>query len=459
MDLSIPMYVRDVLNKLEANGYEAYIVGGCVRDSILGINPKDYDIATNALPGQTVECFKDEYKVIETGLQHGTVTVISENHNLEITTYRIDGEYSDHRRPEVVSFTSSIDADLARRDFTINAMAYSDKTGIIDKFGGQKDLFNRRIKCVGVPEERFEEDALRIMRAIRFASVLDFRIEISTAAAMHAKKGLLKEISAERINSELVKFATGVAPCSVMLEFDDIFTTIIPEFSKCIGFDQHSRYHIYDVWEHTAHALENSKDDKEIRLAILFHDIDKPLCFKLDDEGQGHFPNHEKRSADTAESIMKRLHFDKETIKNTVSLIKYHYITPVDDKRVVKHLISTLGLPMFLKLTEVMKGDSRSKQSFCLERVNILDAMKYLAYDIVNRGECCTLHELAVKGSDLENIGFEGRAVGAALDELLNMVIDEKLPNDKEILIEKAREFGSSDTDSYRGSLRVIKQP
>ena len=450
MDISIPVNVKDVLDRLERGGFEAYIVGGCVRDAILGVKPKDYDITTNALPDEIIACM-DGLRVIETGLKHGTVTVVSEGENVEVTTYRVDGKYTDHRRPDSVKFASSLEQDLARRDFTVNAMAYSDKTGIIDVFGGQQDLFSGRIRCVGEPAVRFEEDALRIMRALRFASSLGFRIDPLTASAIHEKKQLLKEISAERIMSELTGFVMGSAPCDLMIEFDDVFCTIIPEFAKCIGFDQRSRYHVYDVWEHTAHALENSKCDKEVRLAIFFHDIEKPTSCRIDEEGHGHFPGHEKRSAETAERIMRRLKFDNETIKNTCELIKYHYITPVDDKRVVKHLISAMGLGMFDKLAEVMKGDSRAKQSFCLERVNTLDAMKYLAHEIVNNGECCTLHGLAVRGSDLEDIGFEGKEIGAALDELLVMVIDEKIPNDREVLIETAREFGQ------RGKKRIFE--
>ncbi len=441
MDINIPVNVRDVLDRLEENGFEAFIVGGCVRDSLLGVKPADYDVTTDAKPDQIIRCFEKDFRVIETGIQHGTVTVVSEGENIEVTTYRIDGVYADHRRPENVEFTSKIEDDLSRRDFTINAMAYSDRTGIVDKFGGQKDLFNRIIRCVGDADKRFEEDALRIMRALRFASRLGFRLERDTAAAIHRKKSLLKEIAEERIMAELSGFVIGKSPCDLMIEFDDIFCTIIPEFAKCVDFDQRSRYHLYNVWEHTAHALENSKEDKEIRLALLFHDIEKPSCFHADEEGQGHFPGHEKKSADTAEHIMQRLRFDKETTKNVCTLIKYHYVTPVDDNRVVKHLISTMGLGMFTKLAEVMKGDSRAKQSFCLERVNILDAMKFRAYEIVNNGECCSLSTLAVKGGDLEAIGYEGRKVGEALDRLLNLVIDEKLPNEKAALIEAAREF------------------
>lgn len=441
MDINIPMNVRAVLAVLENNGFEAYIVGGCVRDSVLGIKPKDYDITTSARPEQIVKLFGEDFRVIETGIKHGTVTVVSDGENIEVTTFRTDGVYSDHRRPDSVSFCTSLEEDLARRDFTINAMAYSDKKGIIDLFGGQRDLFNRQIRCVGSPVQRFEEDALRILRALRFASRFGFRIQGETAAAVHAKKSLLRDISAERIMSELTQFVMGTSPCDLMIEFDDVFSVIIPEFTKCMKFDQHSRYHIFDVWEHTAHAVENSREDKEVRLALLFHDIEKPSCFKIDEEGHGHFPNHEKRSAETAERIMQRLKFDKETTKNVCALIKYHYITPVNDRRVVKRLMSVLGLEMFCKLIEVMKGDSRAKQSFCLERVSTLDEMKCDAYEILAAGECCFLSDLAVKGNDLEDIGFEGKAIGEALEKLLNMVIDGKLPNERAELIEAAREF------------------
>lgn len=439
MDINIPLNIKDVIDRLEYNGFEAYIVGGCVRDSLMGIVPKDYDIATSARPEQVIECFSEDFKVIETGIQHGTVTVVSDGENVEVTTFRVDGVYSDHRRPDSVEFTAQLEDDLARRDFTINAMAYSDKCGIIDKFGGQKDLFNHLIRCVGTPEERFEEDALRIMRALRFASRLGFTVEKQTASAIHRKRSLLKDISAERISKELEEFVCGQAPCDLMVEFDDVFCTVIPEFSKCIGFNQHSRYHVYDVWEHTAHAVENSRNDRFVRLALLFHDIDKPICFTSDEEGQGHFPGHEKKSAESAGRIMQRLRFDKNTINTVETLIKYHYITPVDDKRVIKHLISVMGADNFALLMEVMKGDSRAKQSFCLERVNVLDAMKFRAYEILDSGECCTLKELKINGNDLEEIGFEGRDIGRALETLLTMVIDGEIANEREELIDTAR--------------------
>ncbi|MBQ8568069.1 MAG: HD domain-containing protein [Oscillospiraceae bacterium] len=434
MDITIPEKVKFIINRLESRGYEAYIVGGCVRDSLLGIKPNDYDIATNALPEQTKNCFNDK-TVVETGIQHGTVTVVHEGENFEITTYRIDGEYKDKRRPDSVSFTDDLTADLSRRDFTINAMAYSDRTGIIDRFGGQKDLFNHLIRCVGEPKERFNEDALRILRAIRFAAQLGFNMESLTALAVHDMKRNLRDVSAERIRDELIKLICGISPAEIMIEFSDVFEIIIPEIRRSVGFDQHSRYHIYDVWEHTAYSVENSKSERDVRLALLLHDIEKPSCFRFDEEGCGHFPNHEKKGAETAENIMKRLRFDNETIRNVSEIIKYHYVTPVDDHVVVKRLLSKLGEKNLGKLIEVMKGDSRAKQSFCLERVAVLDSMKIRVYEIINNNECYSLKQLAVNGTDAENAGLSGKEIGSALEYLLSGVIDNRFENTREALL------------------------
>lgn len=450
LDISIPSGIRDILYRLERNGFEAYLVGGCVRDSILGIMPDDYDIATNAFPDEIMHCI-DGLEIVDKTEQSGTVTVLSGGEYADISTFRADVRCADGGKQASVKYADTLEEDLTRRDFTVNAMAYSDKTGIVDLFGGQQDLFNGKVRCIGEPAVRFEEDALRILRALRLASMLGFRIDPLTASSIHEKKQLLKDISTERVTTELTKFVMGTAPCDLMIEFDDVFCTIIPEFAKCIGFDQRSRYHVYDVWEHTAHAVQNSRAEKDIRLALLFHDIEKPTSCRIDEEGHGHFPGHEKRSAETAERIMRRLKFPGDIIKNTCELIRYHYITPVDDRRVVKHLISAMGTAMFEKLIEVMKGDSRAKQGFCLERVNTLDAMKYLSYEIIRSGECCTLSGLAINSDDLIDIGFESKEISDALSELLMMVIDEKIPNERGYLIEAARDF------SQRGKKRVFE--
>ena len=410
MTINIPDNISIVLDKLHNAGYEAYLAGGCVRDGLMGREPSDYDITTNALPEQTAACFED-FTVIETGIKHGTVTVVSGGENVEITTYRIDGTYADHRRPDTVCFTPRLEDDLSQRV----------------------------VRCVGDPYERFEEDALRILRALRFASELGFVIDAETARAIHEKKYLLKEMSAERISSELTRFVTGKAPCTLMMEFSDVFSTIIPEITPCNGFDQKSRYHVYDVWGHIAHAVERSKPDKYVRLALLFHDIAKPACCRTDDEGHRHFFGHEKQSAEMAEKIMERLHFNGETVRNVTELIKYHYVTPIESKRVVRRLVSVMGMEQFIRLIEVMKGDNRAKQSFCLERIPVLDGMKIIAYEIVRSDECFSLRQLAVNGNDIAALGISGRQIGETLDKLLSKVIDEELPNEKEALLTAAQ--------------------
>ncbi|MCC8042401.1 MAG: HD domain-containing protein [Oscillospiraceae bacterium] len=441
MEIIIPRNISIVLERLEAKGFDAFIVGGCVRDSILGIAPSDYDVTTNASPEQVISCF-DGFRVIETGLKHGTVTVVSDGSNVEITTYRIDGEYLDHRKPEAVTFTTSLDDDLSRRDFTINAMAYSPKTGLVDKFGGQRDLWEKCIRCVGDPQKRFNEDALRILRALRFSAVLDFSVDPQTAAAVHENKGLLADISAERIRNELTKLICGASPARVMLEYADVFSFIIPEAAPCIGFNQHSKYHVYDVWEHTAYAVELSTNDPVVRLALLFHDIEKPSCYITDENGNGHFPGHQEKSAHTAESIMKRLRLDNATVAQVVKLIGCHDLTPVSERCLVRKIISELGFDTLSRLCNVMRGDNLAKKSGSSHRIEQIDAMESIALDIMKNNECCTLMQLDIDGGDLIAMGFKGKAVGDVLNRLLEMVMEEKIPNRRSTLLEAAKGFG-----------------
>lgn len=438
MDILIPQNIRAVLERLEQCGYEAYIVGGCVRDSLMGLAPKDYDITTNASPDETVNCFKDTHRVIETGIKHGTVTVVSDGENVEITTYRVDGSYSDHRRPDSVSFSSRLEDDLSRRDFTVNAMAYNTKNGLADLFGGRKDLEAKIIRCVGDPFKRFNEDALRIMRALRFSSRLGFSIHEDTARAMHECRELLKEISTERILSELTLFLMGAAPCALMTEFADIFGVIVPEVIPCIGFEQKTDYHIYDVWEHTARAVENAPAEKYVRTALFFHDLGKPTCFYEDEKGKGHFKGHEALGASMARDILKRMHSDNLTVKNTELLIRYHDTDPTTELPAVRRLAGTLGFENLFRLTEVMKADNSAKHPRCLERVAALERMEETAREIQRRGDCCTQAGLAVTGNDLISLGIRGKAVGNILSELLELVIEEELPNEREALKDKA---------------------
>lgn len=440
MDIYIPENVNRILEKLEGAGYEAYIVGGCVRDAILGKNPRDYDVATSALP-EEVKTALDGFNIIETGIRHGTLTVVSGEEYVEVTTFRIDGGYKDHRHPESVEYAKNLAVDLARRDFTINAMAYNARIGLIDNYGGQKDLFRRVIRCVGEPRTRFNEDALRIIRALRFASELGFEVSKRTAEAIHDMKKSLLDIAPERIAKELDLLLTGSSPQNVLLDFSDVFCVLFPEIAPCVGFDQHSKYHVYDVWKHTAVAIESSMSDREVRLALLFHDIAKPRCCVFDDEGNGHFPGHEQESAEESEKIMRRMNYSSDTVKCVSELIKYHYITPIDDEKVVKKLLAAIGSQYFFKLMELMKADSRAKQSFCFERGQVLEAMCAKAEKILSDKECISITQLDIKGTDIAELGAKGSRIGEVLNELLMRVIDGKVQNLHSELREAAKKI------------------
>lgn len=441
--IEIPTYVKAVLDRMEKHGFEAFLVGGCVRDSLLGKVPGDYDVTTNALPEETEAVFRDDFRVIETGMKHGTVTVLSDGNPIEITTYRIDGEYTDCRRPDSVSFARNLREDLARRDFTVNAMAYSESAGIIDCFGGMEDLKNRIIRCVGEPQKRFSEDALRILRAIRFSSQLDFEIESRTEEAVFSCRDLLKNISAERISVELDKLIMGDNCEEVMMKYPRILGVFIPEILPCIGFEQHNSYHRYTVWEHIVKAVSSAKKDRTVRLAMLLHDIGKPGCFRLDEKGTGHFHDHEKLSAEAAGGILRRLRYDNHTIDRVTALIFHHYFNPSDNDRTVKKLLSKIGREAYFQLLDVQRADAASKESFCLERLPVLDSLEERGRKILAAEECFSLKNLAVNGNDLLALGFKGKAIGDTLNLLLGQVLDEKLPNEKNILLEYVKKLTS----------------
>lgn len=424
----------EILDVLNGAGFEAYFVGGCVRDTIMGRPFHDTDITTNALPEQIMEVFRN-YRIIPTGIKHGTVTVISGGVPYEITTYRIDGEYSDSRRPDSVEFTSSLREDLARRDFTVNAIAMNSAGEISDFFGGTEDIKNKIIRCVGSPEKRFSEDALRIMRAVRFSSQLGFKIESETAEAIHKMKDRLKNISRERIREELDKLICGKNCVEVLMEYSDVITTVIPEFQKCIGFEQHSPYHKYTVWEHTVRAVSLAPSDNvKMRRALFFHDIAKPVCAKFDETGRGHFKNHAEKGAEMAQSIMKNLRYDGNSIAYAVMLIAHHsdkICTETD----VKKLMSLIGDNLFLELMEMKKCDNSAKNDFVLEQNIPLDNLIKAAHRIIENNECRSLKNLDISGNDLIKAGLQGAEIGEALNKLLNLVIEGKLLNEKDKLI------------------------
>ena len=323
MNIKMPKNVEMIIEKLILNGYEAYAVGGCIRDSIMGIEPKDWDICTSALPEETKSIFKD-YRIIETGIKHGTVTILIEKQMYEVTTFRIDGIYQDNRHPESVTFVSAVKEDLARRDLTINALAYNNRSGIIDYFGGLQDLKNKKISCVGNADKRFNEDALRILRAIRFSAVYGFDIKEETDNSIHQNAYLIANISNERINAELNKILLSDKPSDILLKYSDVIGIFIPEIKVCVGFNQRNRHHKYDVWEHISRTVDNIEPILALRLAMMLHDIAKPLCAVKGENGEYHFPNHNEVGAKMVFNILKRLKYPNSIIKECVELVRRH---------------------------------------------------------------------------------------------------------------------------------------
>lgn len=430
---------QQAIDRLGSLGYEAFAVGGCVRDSLLGRAPNDWDLTTNALPSETLACFSN-YRVIETGIQHGTVTVLVDGTPLEITTYRLDGAYADNRHPVAVTFSSRIEDDLSRRDFTVNAMAYHPDRGLVDPFGGQNDLRDRLIRCVGDPKTRFEEDGLRILRAIRFASVLDFEIEEATAAQIHACRHLLDNIAKERIREEFCKLLCGVNAVSILREYSDVIGQFLPEILPSIGFAQNSKYHCFDVWEHTLQAL--SKTDSPsltVRLTILLHDIGKPHCYTEDAEG-GHFKGHAEISAEQTNELLTRLRFDNATRELLVKLVHYHDVPLSAETKHVRRALLRFGEDGLRALLEIQRCDRLAHAPDHCTPPSVLALIPDEIDRIKAEKDCLSLSTLAVKGKDLLAIGYTpGRELGDTLQALLDAVIDGELPNEKEVLLQAAK--------------------
>jgi len=431
-----------LINILEKNGFEGYIVGGCVRDSLLCKTPHDFDICTSATPNQMQQCFKD-YHIIETGIAHGTITVMVEHEPFEVTTYRVDGEYIDNRHPCKVNFVSSLKEDLSRRDFTINAMAYNEKAGLVDYFGGQDDLRNKLIRCVGDADTRFSEDALRILRALRFASVYGFEIEKSASDSIHSLKGLLKNISPERINFEFCKLICGIGAEQILTDYIDVIGVFIPEVLATKGFNQNNPHHIYDVWTHTVKSVVSIPPEKALRLAMLFHDIGKPVCYTQGKDGTGHFYGHPKHSVEILTTIMKRLKFDNDIIKQVQTLVSYHDNDIIAENKSIKRWLNKIGEESLRKLILVKKADLSAKSDMGKKQQQAnLTACEKCIDEVIKQGECFSLKDLSVDGKDLLQIGItQGRTIGMALQNLMNMVIDGQIENDKPKLIKLAKEL------------------
>jgi len=439
--LRMPAYITRALSLIEAAGKEAWPVGGCVRDLLLGRVPGDYDLAASALPDEIKRIFGG-FTVIETGIKHGTVTVLMDSHPVEITTLRRDGEYADSRHPASVSFTDRIEEDLARRDFTVNAMAYSENEGIIDPFGGIDDLESRLIRCVGDPQKRFSEDALRILRTLRFASVLGFEIEKDTAEAARRLAPTLSAISRERIRDEFVKLICGRDALRILRDFSDVIAVIIPEIKPCVGFDQKSPHHIHDVYGHCIHAVAATEPIAELRIAALLHDIEKPRCFFIGSDGYGHCRGHAQMSAETSQRILSGLRFDNRTVQRIVRLIRLHDSYPSPNRVAVRRDIAACGTDLWYRLEALRKADSAAKAPGAYGDENeYFTRVHELADAIINEGDCLSLDSLAVDGNDIRILTNDKKSVGNVLNSLLEGVIGGSLPNERAALITKAKEL------------------
>ena len=439
MIIKLPDEARHIIETLENHGFEAYAVGGCIRDSLLGKTPQDWDICTSALAAQTMLCFSAHH-IIKTGLQHGTVTLMLNHKPFEITTYRVDRKYTEHSRPGKIKFVNVLKRDLACRDFTINAMAYNPKTGLVDYYGGQTDLTERKIKCVGNVGKRLREDALRIMRALRFASADGFSIDDDTAKAMFENKALLHNVAAERIATELNKLIIGDRVCEVLSVHRPVLIEIIPEFGCAVGFKQNNPYHCYDVLTHTLVSIDAAPKDLIIRLTMLFHDIAKPKCYTEANDGIGHFYGHQQESADISNAILRRLKYDNDTIRAVSQLVLYHDADIEPRRKHIKRWLNKIGELRLQQLLEVNRADIMAQSSqYRQARLERLDAVLPIVEEIIEQQQCFSLKDLAVNGRDLNNAGVpQGPEIGSILKRLLDMVIDEEIPNDKAMLLEIA---------------------
>lgn len=438
--MKLPPQVNTVFEMLEAAGFEAFLVGGAVRDYVRNNSPaKDWDITTNALPEQVEQVFAD-YHLIETGLKHGTVTVVIDHEPLEITTYRIDGDYSDHRHPDSVSFTRNLKDDLERRDFTMNALAYNPKTGVVDLVGGRADIEANIVHCVGDPDRRFQEDGLRMLRALRFASMYGMSIEKATAEAIHRNKDLLVNIAAERIQVELTKMLCGKGVAGILREFADVLAVPIPELEPMFGFEQHNPHHDKDVWNHTIAVVESAPSEPVMRWAALLHDIGKPSCFALTEDGVGHFYGHAEKSTDLTEAILAQLRFDNAGRDRIVKLVRYHDMPITADRKLAKRLLSKHGEEAAQQLIELHKADTMGQSAICRHRIAIFEDVSQMINEILQEESCFSLKDLAVNGHDMMTLGFQGPTIGRVLQECLDAVLDEQIPNEHEALMAFAKE-------------------
>ncbi len=440
--IMLPPWAASTLELLERHGYEAWCVGGCVRDSLLGLSPKDWDVTTNALPEQTKACFQG-FQTVDTGLKHGTVTVLLHGQAVEVTTFRADGAYTDHRHPDQVHFSRRLEDDLSRRDFTVNALAYHPRLGLRDGFNGLNDLENRVLRCVGEPRRRFREDALRILRCLRFASVLGFSIEETTGQALLEQRELLREVSWERIRDELEKLLCGSHAAAVLRRYDNVLFTVLPELFPMKNCAQETPYHCFDVWEHTLNVVDRVPQEKILRWAALLHDSGKPEAKFYSPDEIAHFYGHEEKSAEIAGAVLERLRFSNRDAKEILALVRHHGEHPPFSEKRLKRLLGELGKETLFRLFSLAKGDLSAQSAHLYkERIAAIEETEARTRNILAQNECLTLRDLAVNGNDLLALGFsKGPSLGKALRSLLEEVLDNSLPNQREALLERGKEL------------------
>ena len=442
MKIVLPKNVKLIIDILNKNNFEAFIVGGCVRDSIIRLTPHDWDICTNAKPEEIKKCF-EFFNTFDSGIKHGTISIVIDGEVYEVTTYRIDGTYSDNRRPDSVTFTSDIAKDLARRDFTINAMAYNEQCGLIDPYSGRNDLLDKIIRCVGNSDFRFNEDALRIIRALRFASVYDFVIENETSKSICKNADLLKNIAVERISVEFNKLLCGNGAEEILNNYRDVIAVFIPEIKPMFDYSQHTKHHNRDLWRHTTYSVKSIDKMPLLRMSMLLHDIGKPRACKRDEDGTCHFKGHPKYSAEMAEIILRRLKYPTDFIETCVTLIKYHDVRFSGSKRQLRHVMSAIGDKNVELLLKIQRADIMAQSDYKhKEKLEKLDLACEVYEEVLADKDCFTLKQLKINGNDIKKLGVtEGVKIGKILKMLLSLVIEDKLENKKSALLNKAEEI------------------
>lgn len=437
--MNLPEHIKFCIDRLETAGFAVYCVGGCVRDSVLGLTPHDFDLCTAATPAQIRRIFAD-YPLVLAGEKHGTVSVVMAGEPVEITTFRTEGGYRDSRHPDWVHFETDIRADLSRRDFTVNAMAWSPTRGFADPFGGQGDLKNHILRAVGDPEERFTEDALRILRGVRFAVRFGLQVEEKTCQAMFRLAPLMDSLARERVMDELCKLLPHTTAAD-LLTFAPILVQIIPELEPSLGFDQRNPHHIHDVFTHTAHVVEATPPDPALRLAALLHDIGKSACFTVDERGWGHFYGHDALSADMANDILHRLKASNEMRHRITEVIRRHMKPLQPDKRLLRRRMAKYGEGGIRDLLALQRADRIGTGT---GDAAVFDDVARIIDELLAENACLGLKDLAVNGRDLTDMGFTGKAIGQCLSALLDQVLDERLPNEKAALLREAAQHPKS---------------